>query len=340
MILLFEHLPRALPAALAPAFGDKPPDVRAGPDGLISWVDPSGQEVVAEVLTRPTRPTLTEAWKRLRAHANTLDAIPVVVVPHLTRSLREIAARDGINWVDLAGNATVQHPSLRVRIEGRKPSHRRVGPGVDPFSLRNADIARQLLVDPKRTWRQKDLVARTGISQPQASKVLRALQEMALVARDDDGSLRVDDASALLDAWADAYRYSRQRIVPAHLSGEGIELARDLHRRLRRAGHDHWFTGLPAAWAYDRFARFRLVSVFVAAEPEVIRQDLGLREAPRGANVHLIAAGGQRVDLGAAQPDRLPCAHPAQVYVDLLGLPERAHEAAEHLRPLALGGAS
>jgi hypothetical protein len=144
----------------------------------------------------------------------------------------------------------------------------------------------------------------------------------------------------MLDAWADAHRYERQRIVPAHLSGVGIELARDLHDRLAGARIAHWFTGLPAAWAYDRFARFRLVSVYVDGDPEHLRGIVRLRETRRGANVHLIGNGGQRLDIGAARPDRLPCAHPAQVYVDLLGLPERAREAAEHLRPLALGSSA
>lgn len=160
---------------------------------------------------------------------------------------------------------------------------------------------------------------------------------MALVGSDEHGRLQLDDPGALLDAWADAHRYDRQQIVPAHLSGSGVELARDLHDRLVDAHVAHWFTGLPAAWAYDRFARFRLVSVYVD-DPERARLELGLRETPRGANVHLIGVQGQRLDIGAGQPDGLPCAHPAQVYVDLRGLPERSSDAADHLRPLALGG--
>jgi hypothetical protein len=38
----------------------------------------------------------------------------------------------------------------------------------------------------------------------------------------------------------------------------------------------------------------------------------------------------------------VPCVHPVQVYVDLKDQPERASEAAEHLRanPILLGGAN
>jgi hypothetical protein len=326
-------------AAIAPAFGGRDAIKSAvGPEGLIAVTPPSGREIIAEAVMRPSRPALLETWQRVRAHAEAVKAVPVLIVPHLTRSLRDLTADAGINWVDLAGNATIAHPELLIHIQGRGLYRPPWGGNVDPFAPRSANVVRQLLAEPRRTWRQKDLVDSTGLSQPQASKVLSALQEMALVRRDDDGGLRVHDPDGLLDAWADAYRYGRQRIAPAHLSGDGIELARSLHDKLLRAGHEHWFTGLPAAWAYDHFARFRLVSVFVDADPEMVRRDLGLRESERGSNIHLLDADAQRLDIGQAQPDGLPCAHPGQVYVDLLGLPERAREAADHLRPLALAG--
>lgn len=310
------------------------------PDGIERLTSPDGREVVTDMVARPSRPALLAAWGHVQERAAESDAVPVLVVPHLTRSLRTLADAERINWVDAAGNARVSHPSLAVRIEGRRPVRSSRSPQTDPFTPRSANVVRALLAEPRRSWRQKELVERSGISQPQASKALSALQEMALVERDEQGAYVVADAVALLDAWADAHRYSRLRIAPAHLSGDGIALARGLHDRLDGGGVRHWFTGLPAAWAYDRFARFRLVSVYVDGDPEAVRRQLELREAPRGANVHLIAMDGQRVDLGAAEPDGLPCAHPAQVYVDLLGLPERASEAADHLRPLTLGAAS
>jgi hypothetical protein len=282
---------------------------------------------------------LLDAWRRVRSRARDAGAIPVLVVSHLTETLQQLADAEQVNWVDLAGNARVVDHRLLVHIAGRTRRAARWTPGVDPFAPRSGNVARQLLAAPAQAWRQKELVEATGLSQPQVSKVLAALREMALVANDEHGRLRLEDPSGLLDAWTDAHRYDRQQIVPAHLSGTGLELARDLHDRLVDARVAHWFTGLPAAWAYDHFARFRMVSVYVNEDPEQVRRELRLRETPRGANVHLIGLEGRRVDIGAARPEDLPCAHPAQVYVDLRGLPERSSDAAEHLRPLALGSA-
>lgn len=329
----------ALLTALGPALGGRDAiGVRAGPHDLIELRSPTWPPLFAADVPRLSRPLLLDAWQRVRARARRSGAIAVLVVPSLPETLRQLAEHERINWVDLAGNARVADHKLLVLVEGRRRRVARRGGGTDPFAPRSANVVRQLLADPRRTWRQKELVERTGVSQPQTSKVLAALRELALVGDRDGGRIGLDDAEGLLDAWADAHRYDRQQIVPAHLSGVGMELARDLDDRLRQARIGHWFTGLPAAWAYDRFARFRLVSVFVEDDPERTRRRAGLRDAPRGANVHLIGTAGQRVDIGSTRPDGLPCAHPAQVYVDLLGLPERAREAAERLRPLALSG--
>ena len=58
--------------------------------------------------------------------------------------------------------------------------------------------------------------------QSKASKVLSALEELALVRRDDDSAFWVIDAGDLLDAWAEASDYRRYEIVPVHMTGEEL----------------------------------------------------------------------------------------------------------------------
>jgi hypothetical protein len=273
------------------------------------------------------------AWRDVLRVAAARDAIPVLVLPELTRSQRQVAEREGVNWVDFAGNARIEEPSLLVRLEGRRARVPRTRSGVNPFAERSLNLVRVLLVEPKRRWRQRELVTASGLSQSRASKVLTALDGLGLIRRSDDGALDVPHPEELLDAWADDYSYARQTIVPVHLTGDGMMLARTLSERLDDVDVIHWFTGLPAAWAYDQFARFRLVSVYVDADPALVAEHLGLRYAERGANIHLTAARDQRLEIGHSVVDRLRCVHTSQVYVDLLGLPERAAEAAEHLRP-------
>ena len=324
---------RRLMAALPHGTGRTGPDMSVTNDGRIHVTGPGERPIVAEAVERVTRSAVRDAWRQLSAYAEAADAVPVLVVPRVTKSLRELADDEGLNWVDFAGNARIDADPVLVWIEGRPDLPTPVARGTNPFVGRSLNLVRALLDEPGRAWRQKELVARSRLSQPRASKVLAALQELELVRREEDSTFRVVDPFDVVDAWADTYTYRRQEIVPLHVTGEGIGLARNLAARFDEEAVIHWFTGLPAAWAYDHFARFRLVSVFVSADPVLVAEHLGLRHAERGANVHLLAAGEQRLEIGHRVADGLRCVHPAQAYVDLLGLPERATEAAEHLRP-------
>jgi hypothetical protein len=65
--------------------------------------------------------------------------------------------------------------------------------------------------------------------------------------------------------------------------------------------------------------------------PALLEQ-LDCREDPRGANLWLAVPNDAGVFHGAVEKDGIRCVHPVQVYLDLKFRPERATEAAEHLR--------
>lgn len=259
------------------------------------------------------------------------EALALLVVPYMTHAGTKTAAELGLNWLDLSGNARLRDRGLYVRVEGRPNKFPQRGRPATPFAPKSARIARVLLLDPWRWWRQKDLAEETGLDDGHLSRIVRRL--------DDDGLLeipsaefRADDPEVLLDAWADAYRFNRHDIVPAHVTGSGTELAAELHRRLTDAGIGHAFTGLPAAWALAHHARYRLASIYVEGDPRAVLDAAGMRRGERGANVQLIGPDDHGVFAGTQEVEGLPCVSPPQVYLDLLHLPERAQEAADQLR--------
>jgi hypothetical protein len=259
----------------------------------------------------------------------------VLVVPYMTPAGAAAAAEHGVNWLDLSGNAFIRDEDLYISREGRPNAFRARGRPTSAFAPKSARVARALLSDPSRWWRQKDLAAATRLDDGRISRLVRRLQDQQLLERRGD-ELRPLDPNLLLDAWADDYRFDRHDAVLGHASGNGIELARALSERLSERGVKHAFTGLPAAWVLDPFARFRLVSLYVDGDPREVAELLDLRRSESGANVQLLGPEDEAVMDDGQGRDGLPIVSPVQAYLDLRHLPERAGEAAEHLRDSGL----
>lgn len=264
-------------------------------------------------------------------HLGSMKGVKVLVVPFMTRAGEAAAARRHLNWIDLSGNAHIRDDSLYISVSGRPNRFAGRGRPSSAFAPKSARVARIMLLDPEQWWRQKDLAEITQLDTGQISRVIKRLRNDRLI-EGRDGEVRPRDPEALLDAWADEYRFDRHEIVRGHLSGSGIELSRTLEQGLTESSVQHAFTGLPAAWMLNRFARFRLNSVYVKGDPYEAAEQIGLRQSEKGSNVQLIAPDDEGVFSGVRDIEGLPCVSAVQVYLDLRHLPERGPEAAASLR--------
>jgi len=304
------------------------PDDASRADLVLS--DSRGRLWLFEVKNSSRPGQVVRAAEQLSAYGGE-GVIPVLVVPFMSAAGAEIADRMRLNWIDLSGNAHVRAGDLQWRVRGRPDDFRSRGRPSSPFAPRSARVTRTLLLDPARWWAQKDLVPVTGLDDGSVSRIVRRLDEEFLLER-RDRQLRPRDPDVLLDTWAQDYRFGNHDIVLGHLSGSGIELAHVVAEGLESSDIHHAFTGLPAAWVMDQFARFRLITVYVSGDPRDAVEFLGVRREAKGANVQLVGPNDSGVFAGAGVLGGLRCVAPVQVYLDLLQLPERATEAAEHLR--------
>lgn len=291
--------------------------------------DSEGRVVVMQVKTSSAPGQVARAAEQLSCERGGL--IQALVVPYMTAAGAETAEQARLNWIDLSGNASVRAENLYVRVQGRADQFRRRGRPSSPFAPRSSRVTRQLLSDPQRWWTQKELAGLTGLDDGSVSRTVRRLDEQFLLER-RARQLRPSDPDLLLDAWAQDYRFDAHDIVPAHVSGSGIEVARTLAAKLEALDVGYALTGLPAAWLMDQFARFRLSTVYVEGDPREVADGLGARRAAAGANVQLVGSSDAGVFAGAEDRDGLCCVAPVQAYLDLLHLPERAAEAAQQLR--------
>lgn len=271
---------------------------------------------------------------RQQAAALGKHAIPLVAVPFMGSVGRERCAKAGVAWIDLSGNARIVAPGIRILIEG-EPN--RFKPETKPsgiFAPKGARITRWLLMHPNEAQSQREIAQATGMDEGYTSRITARLEEDDLVIRDEHGAIRPRDPDLLLDAWRENYDFSKHEIHRGHVparSGDGLlhQLARDL----RDQGGRYAATGLAAAWLLTRFAGFRLVTVYLSEHPSSdLLARLRFREEDRGANVWLVMPKDEGVFHGTADRDGVACVHPMQAYLDLQDHPERAKEAADHLR--------
>ena len=254
---------RLLPELLQGWLG-QPVDVAParGSDGHVDLaITTPGEQLLFQVKTSSS-PAVVGAVADEWLHRVPGDGVLVLVVPAMTPAGAKACDKHGVNWIDLSGNAHVRTGRLVLHVEGRPNRFGKRGRPASAFAPRSSRIARLLLLDPERWWLQKELSDRAQISPGQVSRVVATLMNANLVER-RDRLVRPTNADNLLDAWADDYKFDRHDVVMCHITGGGMQLAREVADRLTTADVAHAFTGLAAAWTTSQFAQFRSVAVYV-----------------------------------------------------------------------------
>ena len=277
------------------------------------------------------------AARQVRTYAQQFKkkAIPLVAVPYMGQAGQRVCEEAKVSWLDLSGNAHLFGPQgLRVHIEGKPNLFKRPGRPRSVFAPKSARIARWLLMKSDQAFTQRQLAKVSGLDEGFTSRIVRQLEEQRLVTRDVNGAVKVAEYDAMLDAWREAYDFSKHHIVRGHVAARSSdEVLRQASEHLRRTQADHAATGLAGAWLLNGFTGFRLVVFYVAHIPSAqARQEMGFHEEHRGENIWLVVPSDEGVFHGAAEREGIRCAHPVQVYLDLKNHPERSAEAAEQLR--------
>lgn len=270
---------------------------------------------------------------------DSIEIVPLLVVPYMGEIGQGICAEEGLAWLDLSGNADIKTTALRVFIRGHKNKFRRRGRKATPFAPQASRVARQFLISQHPCFTQKQLVHLTGLDQGFVSRTLQKLEEEKFLKR-KDRTYAATNRSLLLDAWYEAYEFTRHRIIKGHIPTRSSEsLLSSLSGVFHNEGIIVAATGLAGAWLLTHFVSFRLVTLYLEDQPSSqLLTKLGFREDDKGANVWLVIPNDQGVFSGREDRDGVACAHPVQVYLDLKSHPERSREAADHLKAKYLFG--
>jgi hypothetical protein len=299
-------------------------------------VSASGKVFIIEVKETLSPGRVSEAAKQVASVARSYSrrAVPLLVIRFMGETGRRACAEEKVAWFDLSGNARIVAPGLRVIIDGRPNAFRDRGKPTNLFAPKSARVVRWLLMHPDQAFTQRQIARSTDMTEGFVSRISARLEQEGYVERGQHRALRVRRPDLLLDAWREAYQFPQHRLHAGHVAARtGPELASLVGEVLASQGGAYAATGLAAAWQLTHFAGFRIATFFVSSESlSVLVAKLRFREDPRGANLWLVEPNDEGVFHGAEDRDGLRCVHPVQAYLDLKGHPERAPEAAEHLR--------
>ncbi|MDQ6788328.1 MAG: type IV toxin-antitoxin system AbiEi family antitoxin [Acidobacteriota bacterium] len=284
--------------------------------------------------------------KKLIAKIGDQDAIPIVAVPFMGESGRQLCAKEKISWLDLSGNAGVTAPGLRIQIEGKPNQFKSAGRPKNLFAPKSSRVARELLINPQTPLTQRELARKTDLNETLVGRLVRELERENLLIRNEKGAVWPANPGLLLDAWEDSYKFEKHHIISCFSAQRtGEETMRSVAEGLEKNGIEYAATGLAGAWLLSHFASFRIATFYLrnTPAPDLLKKLKITEQSNKGGNIWLVVPNDTGVFDGAAKRySAICCAHPVQVYLDLKSHPERAREAAEAIREeyLRWGGAA
>lgn len=271
-------------------------------------------EARASMEPRDVERLLPGLARSLRALAGNVPLL--IVAPWLSPRTQELLAAEGLNYLDLTGNALVKLDNPAMYMQAAGDSRNPAPPARGPATIRGAKAARlvRLLADVRPPYGVRELAAAAGLTAGYVSRLLDALDRDALVDRGRRGVVDVVDVPALLRAWADGYDFFKRENVSSFVAPNGAASALE---RLAQLSTRTVVTGSFAAVRLAPVAAPSMLAVY-CEDVTATAAAIGLLAADEGANVTLLRPFDDVVWTRALTADGVAYAAPSQVAVDCL----------------------
>ena len=258
------------------------------------------------------------------------NAYGVIVAPYISPASAQICAKEGIGYVDFAGNCRLIFDSIYIDRHGNPNPFSERRDLKSLYSRKSSRIIRVLLSSPKRTWKLTELAAEARVSLGLVAKIKNLLLNREWIQETKDG-LALAEPKQLLSQWADTYRIEQNRIFEFYALSNVLEIERQLSDFCKMSKLKFAFTGFSGAARVAPFVRYRQVTVYVEEDVEKVKTALDLKRVASGANVSMLIPYDSSVFYEVTEVKDIAIVSPIQLYLDLRNMPERGQEAAEFL---------
>ncbi len=285
---------------------------------------------------RQIRATVTRLAEVRRAFPT---AYPVAAAVYIGRESAQILKSNNLGYIDLSGNCYLAFDTVLIEKEGKRnvrPSNR---PLRSLFAPRATRVIRALLTDPARVWKLEELARAAGVSLGHSHNVVKRLEDLAWVERDERQRFRLAKPADLLDSWCESYTYRTNEItsyfVPERVSRRFMS---DVARAAEAQGRRYAFTLNAGLSLVAPHLRVPAIHCYIEGDPAPVAAALGLRPASEAEGaLHFLTPYDPGVFDGALEKGGFRVVSLPQLYADLVHYERRGQEQAEHLRREAMG---
>ncbi len=291
---------------------------------------------ISELLQPRMAREISAQFKEKIANLNRDKVYPIVITAFLGERTREILKKEGLGYMDLAGNCYLEFNNIYIeKIVDKNPfvDKRKIKTIFRPISSR---IPRVLLEKPKKGWKILKLSKVAGVSLGQASNVCRWLIDEEYLKKDRNGFYVLTEPGKLLDEWRENYTYSQNKISSYYSFEQKIEkLIKKVKQFAGKEDLRYALTLLSGASYVAPFVRGISSLQMYASDNEAISKWvrlLDLRPVESGANVSIYIPYDRGIFYETQIVNGIKIVCNIQLYLDLYNYPTRGKEQAEFLR--------
>jgi hypothetical protein len=265
------------------------------------------------------------------------SAYPVAAAVYIGPQSARILKSNSLGYLDLSGNCHLAFDTVLIEKEGKRnvrPSNR---PLRSLFAPRATRVVRVLLTEPGRPWRLEELARAAEVSLGHSHNVVRRLEDLAWLERDETQRILLTKPGDLLESWCESYTYHDNEIS-SYFAPERMtrRFMADIARALE--GRRYAFTVSAGLSLVAPHLRVPAIHCYVEGDLATVAASLGLQPAAEAEGaVYLLTPYDSGVFHGTLEKAGLKVVCLPQLYADLRHFERRGAEQAEHLRREAMG---
>jgi hypothetical protein len=288
------------------------------------------QTLIVELKNNGQPRMAREAVNQLIRYRDSLpNSYSVFMAPYISPQAAEICKKDGIGYIDFAGNSYLSFGQVYIEQTGRPNPFKTKRDLTSLYSPKASRVLRVLMNNPGRAWKIQDLANEAGVSLGQIANVKKLLLDREWIAQQNGFSLI--EPWKLLEEWSNAYTFRKNEARNFYSLKTIPEIEADLARTCNEKRIEYALTGFSGAARFAPAVRYNRAMAYVSTTPDNIVSLLDLKEVESGANVMLLGPFDEGVFYGTQVIDDIRIVSPIQIYLDLKSYKGRGEEAADAL---------